>query len=265
MPREVLAVRCGSRAAARAQSFLNYHLYSEPDAMTDVDYFFWVVRDTGSGAVVLVDTGFAPDVGQRRGREGGLTPAEALPALGADPRSVTTVVVTHAHWDHIGNLRQFPDAEIIMTAAEYDFWTSPLAGRLHFAAYAEAGELAHLAEARKQGRLTLFSGTRAAAPGVDLVEVGGHTPGQLIALVAGEAGKIVLTSDSMHLYEEVERDRPYAIVADLPGMYRTYDLLAELASEPGTRLVAGHDPQVRNRFQPHAAHPAVTDLTAALS
>jgi hypothetical protein len=43
-------------------------------------------------------------------------------------------------------------------------------------------------------------------------------------------------------------------------MYRAYDLLAELAAQPGARLVAGHDPAVRARFAAHPGHPAVTAL-----
>ena len=49
----------GSRVTSRAESYLNFHLYGEPDAALDIDYFFWVIRDAG-GAVTLVDTGFAP-------------------------------------------------------------------------------------------------------------------------------------------------------------------------------------------------------------
>ena len=73
----------------------------------------------------------------------------------------------------------------------------------------------------------------------------------------------MLASDALHFYEEVERDRPFAIVADLPGMYRAYDVLADLASQPDTWLVAGHDPLVRTRFGSRQAAPDVTDLGAA--
>jgi hypothetical protein len=56
-------------------------------------------------------------------------------------------------------------------------------------------------------------------------------------------------------------------------MYRAYDTLSQLATQPRTHLVAGHDPLVRARFTRHAATPAaatpaagahaaeVTDLT----
>lgn len=265
---DVLAVRYGHRLSTRAEMYLNFHGYGEPDAELGVDYYFWVI--SGGGQVILVDTGFAPQAGDRRGRAHHTTPADALPVLGIAPESVTAIVITHAHWDHIGNIGQFPGAEIIMTEGEYGFWTSPLAARAQFAAQAEPDEIAALRQARDAGRLTLFRQQLTLAPGVELVEVGGHTPGQLIVTAATAAtgtagtGTAVLASDALHFYEEAERDRPFAIVADLPAMYRGYDLLNDLARQPGTHLVAGHDPLVRQRFAAHPAGPDVTDLGAPL-
>ena len=272
--RQVLAVRYGHRVTSRAESYLNYHLYGEPDADLDIDYFFWVIRD--GEEVVLVDTGFAPEVGRRKRRAHYTTPAEVLPALGIGAGDVTAIVISHAHWDHTGNLRQFPRAQLIMSEAEYAFWTSPLAARAQFAAHSEPDEIALLAQAREEDRLTLFTGTCTPAPGIELTEVGGHTPGQLIASVATPDGApdstntVVLASDALHFYDEVERDWPFAILADLPAMYRAYDTLAELAKQPGTRLVAGHDPLVRARFPRHAVpgvpdEVEVTDLSGPLT
>jgi glyoxylase-like metal-dependent hydrolase (beta-lactamase superfamily II) len=257
--REVLAVKFGHRVTTRAESYLNFHLYGEPDADLDIDYFFWVIRD-GAG-VFLVDTGFAPEVGDRRRRAHYTTPAQALPLLGIDPEDVTAIVISHAHWDHTGNVRQFPRAQLVMTEAEYAFWTSPMAGRRHFAAHSEQDDIALLERRRGDGTLSVFTGQSTLAPGIELIEVGGHTPGQLIVTVAApDGGTAVLASDALHFYEEVERDRPFAIIADLPAMYRAYDTLAQLASQPGTTLVAGHDPAVRDRFAGYA--PASQAVTA---
>ena len=173
----VLAVRYGHRVTSYAESYLNYQLYGEPDADLDIDYYFWVIRDESDGAgghgVTLVDTGFAPEAGGR-GRAHHTTPAEALPALGIDPADVSTIVITHAHWDHIGNIGQFPRAQIVLAEAEYDFWTSPIAARAHFAAHSEPDEIALLRQARRDDRVTLFTRQLTLAPGVELVEVGGH-------------------------------------------------------------------------------------------
>ena len=258
--REILAVRFGNRTTTRAESFLNHHLYGEPDAEIQIDYYFWVVRD--GARTTLVDTGFAPAAGRRRRRAWWTTPAGALPAIGIAPASVDTIVVTHAHWDHTGNLHQFPQAQILISQAEYDFWTSPMARRTQFAAHAEPDEIAYLQRAEQERRLTLINGRHPLADGIELIEVGGHTPGQLVVSVPTATGTVVLASDAVHFYEEVERDRPFAILADLPAMYRAYDLLAGLAARSGTSLVAGHDPLVRTRFARHPAGPDVTDLTA---
>ena len=256
--RQVLAVKYGHRVTTRAESYLNFRLYGEPDGDLDIDYYFWVIID--GARVFLLDTGFAPEVGDRRRRAHYTTPAQVLPELGIAPDDVTAIVITHAHWDHIGNVRQFPRAQLVMTEAEYAFWTSPLAAREHFAAHSEPQEIELLRRAREEDRLTLFTWELTLAPGIELLEVGGHTPGQLIASVTTQgSGRAVLASDALHFYEEVERDRPFAVLADLPGMYRAYDTLAQLATQPRTHLVAGHDPLVRARFTRHARETGGTD------
>jgi glyoxylase-like metal-dependent hydrolase (beta-lactamase superfamily II) len=86
------------------------------------------------------------------------------------------------------------------------------------------------------------------APGIDLLHVGGHTPGQAILTVRSGARQVILTSDAVHYYAELELDRPFAIVADVPAMYAAYDQIRELERVPGAVVVAGHDPGVMTRF-----------------
>jgi glyoxylase-like metal-dependent hydrolase (beta-lactamase superfamily II) len=193
---------------------------------------------------------FGPEGGARRRRTTLVEPVEALARLGVHAETAPQVIVTHAHYDHIGNLAAFPAAEVIMARREFEFWTGPYGRRQQFAWSTEAAEIAHLNEVRRQDRLTPVDAAYTAAPGIEVIPVGGHTPGQVIVLVATEGGQAVLASDAAHYYEEVERDRPFAFVADLEAMYRGFDLLKEITAESGRVLVPGHDPQVMTRFAP---------------
>jgi glyoxylase-like metal-dependent hydrolase (beta-lactamase superfamily II) len=78
-------------------------------------------------------------------------------------------------------------------------------------------------------------------------EVGGHSPGQTILFIEGAEGLILLASDAVHFYEEVERDRACCVLANLELVYRAYDII-RAGIRDGARLVAGHDPLVMERF-----------------
>ncbi len=256
---EVLAVRYGTRQASAADVVLSFGVYGEPDRPLGMDYFFWVVR--GPARTVLVDTGFSPQGGAARGRTTLLDLPAALRAAGVRPDEVGQVVVTHAHYDHIGGLPAFGAAEVIMTRAEYEFWTGPMGTRELFAHAAEASEISHLRALRAAGRLTLTGASYQVAPGIELTQVGGHTPGQAVVTVHTGAGRVILASDAVHYYEELERDRPFSTVANLADMYAAFDQIRELEQDAGTRVVAGHDPRVRDRFPALAGQDGVTLLS----
>ncbi len=256
---EVLAVRYGTRTTTHGESYLNWHVYDEPDAAFGMDYFFWILRDA-DGRTTVLDCGFAPEVGRRRRRELLVDPITALAALGIAPADVTRLVVSHAHYDHIGNLDRLPAAEVVMTRRELDFWTGPHAERTQFAHSTEAGELATLARARDDARVTTFDGHLDLSGGVSLLEVGGHTPGQLVALAPVPGGTAVLAADALHFYDELETDRPFFVVADLEAMYAGFDLLAELTAPADHVLVAGHDADVGRRFPGRVSGTGIDDL-----
>jgi glyoxylase-like metal-dependent hydrolase (beta-lactamase superfamily II) len=258
---EIIAIRYATRASRKSELFYRYGSYGEPDADQGLDYFFWVLRD--GDRTIVVDTGFDEAAARRRGGRTCLCPPrEALARLGIDPLGVGQVIVTHFHYDHTGNLDAFPDAELVVPERELEFWTGPMAARAQFAQHVEPAEVAHIAAAHRDGRARAINGQVTVAPGVVALTVGGHSPGQQILLVDTGRGQVVLTSDAVHFYEELDRDRPFEIIVDLEEMYRAYDLLHGLAGD-GAVLVPGHDPEVMRRFP--SVKGAASDLAVRIA
>lgn len=256
MGTEVFAIRYASLRTTRSQSFLDFDGYGEPDAPLVMDYFFWVVR-TGTG-VVIVDTGFDPAVGRRRGRQVHADPVEALGRLGVAPADVDEVVLTHFHYDHVGNAHRFGSARLSFQRSEFEFWFGRGAVEPRDAALVEPGELDHLKSAVASGRARCLDGDGELAPGIRVCHVGGHTPGQQMVVVEAGRRPIVLASDAIHFYEEMERDRPYLVADDPAAMRTAYHRLRTMAAD-GAVVVAGHDPRVMARF------PAVPEAGAGLA
>ncbi|GGL32515.1 N-acyl homoserine lactonase family protein [Phycicoccus endophyticus] len=244
---EVLALRYATRETTTSQVYLNHHMYpGAADEPVVMDYFVWVVRH--GERCIVVDTGFTPEVGEARGRRTTTSVPDGLRQVGVDPEAVDTVVITHGHYDHTGHTHLFPRATFVISGRELDFWTGPVARRPLFAGSAQWGDIEALATLEAQGRVARMAGVKDVAPGVTVLEVGGHTVGQLVVLVSGGDGEVLLASDAAHYYDEVTLDRPFVIVHDLERMYQAFDVLSDLGRRQGLSLVAGHDPAVLERF-----------------
>lgn len=254
---EVHAIRFGTWSSTRAEQFYRYGVYGEPDAPLDLDYFFWVIR---SGTdTILVDTGYHPDaIRSRPGRICEIAPTQALERFGVEAEEVSRIIVSHFHFDHIGNLAAFPNARLSIQRRELDFWAGPHGARLAPAASVERNEIDYIAEANRAGRVDWLDGDGQVAPAVHARLVGGHCPGQQVVVVDAER-PVVIASDALHFYEEMERYMPFEVFTDLPGMYATYDLLRELRDREDAVIVAGHDPLVMERF------PASSENTSGMA
>ncbi|GHE80625.1 MBL fold hydrolase [Amycolatopsis deserti] len=246
---EILVVRHGELNTRRSHVFLNYEDYGEPDGPFTLGYYFWVVRN--QSRTVVFDTGFSREAAIRRGRTVLLEPPEALRQLGVEPAADVTVVLSHGHYDHAGNLDYFENAPVLMARAEFEFWRGPGARHHHFASLAEPAELGHLDVLEKSGRLRLTDGEVVVAPGITLAELPGHTPGQVVLLVDTPAGRVLLASDAVHFDEELDRDMPFRHMCDLVDAYGSLDRLRDLRdSGEVCAVIAGHETRVMERYPP---------------
>ncbi|MEN2738382.1 N-acyl homoserine lactonase family protein [Microbacterium sp. X-17] len=245
---EVYALRYYTRQAQRDHEFHREAMYAEQfDDDLYMDYSFWLVRN--EERIVLVDCGFDKARAAAKGRHQLQDPVELLAVLGVAPEDVDEVIVTHMHYDHVGNIELFPNAQVTMARAEYEYWTGPYGARELMQIIVDPIETAIVTRLKEAGRLTLVEDEAEVAPGIRVERVGGHTPGQLIVEIQGTAGTIILASDAAHYYDEIDLDRPYNLFVDLGELYGGYDRLRELDRRDGTTVVAGHDPRVAGMFR----------------
>jgi glyoxylase-like metal-dependent hydrolase (beta-lactamase superfamily II) len=258
---DVQAIRYGSNEARRSSSYLRWDVYAQADATFTISYFFWVVR--GPHGVLLLDTGFDEPVAARRGQHLVASMSGCLAAAGVEPGEVGTIVLSHLHFDHIGNLELFPEAELVVQAAEMEFWSDPIARRPQFASVAERSYLDTVARADAEGRIRRITGDTVLAPGVTAIGLPGHTPGQQGLRIAGADHGVVLASDAVHYYDELRHDMTFIIVHDVAEMYRSYDRLRAYEAS-GDVVVPGHDTEVLDRFptEPFGDGGMIVHLTA---
>ena len=238
---EVYALYYGRRDSTKAKEFLRWDIYHEPDAAQDMAYYFWLIQS--KDRTILVDCGFDRTRGAANGRFQKSNPIDLLRRMGVAPSEVSYIIVTHFHYDHIGNLARFPNATVAVSKAEYDFWAGPFQHLQILQSMVLPAELELIREIDRQGRLHLVENSDELFPGIRVTSLPGHTPGLLITEVPTRSGRIILASDAIHYYEEMELDRPFRLYESLADTLRSFEILRELAHQPHTRVIAGHDPR----------------------
>jgi glyoxylase-like metal-dependent hydrolase (beta-lactamase superfamily II) len=222
---------------------------AEPERKLDIAMTFWVLRGP-NGRTVLVDAGFYR---QQYLREGSgvadyTRPDRALGRLGIRPDEVTDVVVTHMHWDHADGVDLFPKARVWIQKDEYNYYTREAKAPGDHNDKKEGDEVSAMVTLNTQGRVRLVDGdAREILPGVTVYTGGRHTFASQYVGVNTKAGRVVIASDNLYLYENLDKHVPIAQTFDAKANLAAQDRMKQLAASPRL-IVPGHDPEVFVRF-----------------
>lgn len=214
----------------------------------DIAMVFWLIQ--GEGRKILLDTGFHRERWFERFKVTDfLKPDEAVRKAGVDPAQITDIILSHAHWDHMGGIDLFPQATIWIQKDEYTYYMGP--------AWQEGGEhggidpddLSNLLLRNTQGKLRLIDGdNREIIPGIRVFVGARHTFASQYIRVEGDP-TFVLASDNCYLYRNLETRTPIPTFdpADAEGNAKALDRMLSLAGS-SERVVPGHDPLMFKRF-----------------
>ena len=239
---EVFAVKYGQRIGKRGGMLI----YGDPhDAPMAMDYFVWAIRN--EARTLVVDIGYSREDGERRGREFLRCPTQGLAAVGVDAATVQDVIITHMHYDHVGNLDKFPRARFHLQDSEMAYVTGRAVTHRRIRHSFTVDNVTDMVRMLYRDRVVFHDGDEAIAPGITVHHIGGHTRGLQVVRVNTARGQVVLASDASHYYENMETGEPFVVVDSITDMLEGHRRLFQLADSPA-HVVPGHDPLVMQRY-----------------
>jgi glyoxylase-like metal-dependent hydrolase (beta-lactamase superfamily II) len=237
--------------AVRYATLLGYPTHelvagADTSRRSDLAMTVWLLKGPGDRRV-LVDAGFYRDEFVLDAKPTDFhRSSEVLESLGVAAGSITDIIISHVHWDHLDGASLFPNARVWIQRAEYEYYVGPRGEALH--ADITRVDAFMLATLRTAGRVQLVDGdAKEIIPGIRVYTGGRHTYASQYAVVNTRAGDVAIASDNVYLYENMDRHAPIGTTFDAAANLRAQDRMVGLA---GTRrlVIPGHDPEVFKRF-----------------
>src|SRR5262245_17317038 len=224
---EIYAIRYRHHDRKSAENFIG----GDPhDVLQPLDFYVWAI--VGSSGPIILDTGFDAAMGRKRQREMLKPVGEGLKAIGIEPAQVRTVIVSHMHYDHVGNYDLFPRARYHLQDCEMAYATGRCmchtALRLPF----EVDDVVAMVRKVFDGRVAFHDGEDEVAPGITVHHIGGHSKGLQSVRVKTRSGPVVLAADAAHLYAHLETGRIFPITYNVAEVVEGYETLKKLAASP---------------------------------
>ncbi|HLH37907.1 MAG TPA: N-acyl homoserine lactonase family protein [Bryobacteraceae bacterium] len=222
----------------------------------DIGMYIFLIK--GGGKNILFDCGFYRPQFLRQWKPADYEiPSAAVERMGLKAADISDVIISHIHWDHADGFDLFPNAKIWIQKEEVEYYAGEaFNGKKRSAA--DPDDIVGIVRMNTEGRVGLVPGdAQEFLPGITAYIGGKHTYQSQFITVKTAAGNVVLASDNVYLYMNLEKHKPIAQSLDKESNLRAQDRMKDLAANPKL-IVPGHDPAIMNNF-PEAA-PGVVKI-----
>jgi len=211
------------------------------DRKVDIAMVVWLIR--GGGRTILFDSGFHRDTFLKDfPMKEYLSPDEAVRSAGVPPEAVTDIVISHAHWDHMGGIDLFPKATVWIQREEYRYYTMDAWQAKGDHGGIDPEDVKELVRLNTEGRLRLVDGDSVEIfPGIRAYTGSRHTYASEYLGIEGTP-PFVLASDNAYFYLNLSAHLASATFsdADHAANIAQQARMIRLAGSPD-RVVPGHD------------------------
>jgi len=214
----------------------------------DLQMMIWLIKGPG-GKNILVDTGcYHENVVKGKGIKDLIKASDAVAKLGLSAADITDVIITHMHWDHADGMDLFPNAKIWIQKDEYGYYTGAAWQAGGKSGGIEPDDVLTLVRLNMAHKVMMVEGDdREIIDGIKVYTVGRHTFASQYVSVRTASGTVVIASDNMYLYENLEKHAPIAQTFDADSNLKAQDRMKQIATRPDL-IVPGHDPAVFVKF-----------------
>lgn len=242
-------------ARARGQPVVDLINGAHDAGLMDTPFAFVFARS--GDRRVLVDTGFmreglGAEMSDRFGVPEWISPLRLLAELGVQPEDVTDIVLSHAHFDHMGSVHKFPRARIFIQKSEILSWHEAMALPRqfgHLTAIINPDDLRAVFDASVEHRVTLLDGDREnLLPGLHARFGPGHTVGQQFVVLHTARGDLVVSGDCVYSARNLTGHRHDGVYVPLNNavgsvwdQLKTMDRINDALAGDLSRLVILHD------------------------
>lgn len=245
---EVYAIEYASMPTVRLADWLPG---ADSTLTTPGSYMVWLLKGP-DGRNVLVDTGFRWDVPSRATFplpvQDYVRPDSAVAKAGVPPGEITDVILTHVHWDHADGTPLFPNAQVWIQRAEFEYYSDAVKNGGPGAREVEPRVMEELERLYADGRLTLVDGDdREIIDGIRVYTGARHTYESQYVGVNIEGGTVIVASDNAWFYANLELNLANGGTHDAAGQLAAQDRMRALAAHP-TWILPGHDRRVFELF-----------------